>query len=1106
MTVKAQPILAHVQRLAHGSEEISDRTLLGKFLAGDGEAFAQLVGRYGPMVLAVCKRLTGDTRCDDAFQATFLALSRRAKSLKGTDSLAGWLHAVARNAARKVIRDEARHRASSSLKETTANTPSPPDELSARELLAVLDEEVTRLPDVYRLPLLLCFWQGLTQEQAAARLGWSAGSVKGRLERGRGRLANRLSRRGYGLNALLLVPVGAAEVSADLQAATAKLPAGNASASLVRLAASLTSQSTFRKPAVLLFVGSVLIATVAAAGSLGRRPVEAVDDAKPLATPTAAQTDIYGDPLPPGAVGRLGTMQMRSGDTTLLPDGRTVVIAARNGVLRWWDIGTGKLVQTKAIGDSSRFTDSIIISSDGKTLATLNFGVWTFWDVESSTPVETWTQPKANWQYPVYWDGQLFAVFRNDDFRVLTWDRQLGKERSYTFPRILQEFDSSVHALISPDRKWLVGLGGQDEVFGIVDLATCELRQRLAVKHATTSVFTADSKQLIVCDVELRPGNNPQANRRPFSTIRFFDVLTGREIRHLRPIEDYFYSLSLSPDGKKLACCFSDNSVVLDADSGRTINGFQGRPAGARWTPDGRTLILDFGYRLRIWNTADWTERFPRPGDLDSTPVGAVSPDGKLFASGGWMAQTITLWDLNSQRIVRELPLKGDERYVRGLNFSDKGRVLTASQANGYHQWWDVGTGQLLGESDLRTKSRFPRDLVGSYVTQDKKRVVEMETYPDGREKNTRITVRDSATGRVLQAGDFIGESRQAIWYENGSEFIAAFPKSGLKRLRVSDAAILWQAASAQPGFVASTPNGELVAARKQSPVEENPSAVGVWESATGTEVASIKLNRADHFALSADCRRLVTTDVDSVHVWDLASENELLRYALPDAYLERYPHGTMGDGNRTAVRGLALTPDGRRAVTTMRDGTGLVWDIDARANSDRAVMTAAEKDLEKYWSDLGSDNGRVAYAAVWRLSETRTDSLVAFVRKKLHPIAPADPVLVAKWIEKLDDSKYSVREQASRELESLGWLAFPALRTILSTNTSAEVRRRANALLSKIRPMNSADLQGIRAVHILVRVGTDEARQILNDLTRGVVDHPVTRAAQSGVDGSSSR
>src|SRR5207253_261625 len=126
--------------------------------------------------------------------------------LHGT--LSAWLFGVARRVALKARTAERRR----SQRETRAGTRSnrsaePADELTARELLAALDEELARLPMDYREPLLLCYWQGLTQDQAAHRLGCTAGAIKGRLERGRARLAERMRRRGFGPEALLVVPV-----------------------------------------------------------------------------------------------------------------------------------------------------------------------------------------------------------------------------------------------------------------------------------------------------------------------------------------------------------------------------------------------------------------------------------------------------------------------------------------------------------------------------------------------------------------------------------------------------------------------------------------------------------------------------------------------------------------------------------------------------------------------------------------------------------------------------------------------------------------------------------------------------------------------------------
>src|SRR5262249_7411733 len=157
----------------------------------------------------VCRRTLGDAHAaEDAAQATFLVLARRAAAVRPPERLAAWLYGVARHLALKCRRADARRR----RREAAAvgrTSPDPLAEVSARDRLWLLDAEVARRPEASRLPVLLCGLEGLSQEEAARRLGWTPGSVKGRLERGRARLHARLARRGIALSASL----GAAAVS-----------------------------------------------------------------------------------------------------------------------------------------------------------------------------------------------------------------------------------------------------------------------------------------------------------------------------------------------------------------------------------------------------------------------------------------------------------------------------------------------------------------------------------------------------------------------------------------------------------------------------------------------------------------------------------------------------------------------------------------------------------------------------------------------------------------------------------------------------------------------------------------------------------------------------
>src|SRR5262249_43948666 len=182
----AQPV-HHLQRLATASDPAADAELLERFiLQRDEAAFTELVGRYGPMVRRTCRRLLADGHAaEDCVQATFLVLARKAASIRRRESLAAFLPGLACRAARKASAAPAPRGPAEALGQAADPHPDPLSELTARELMTALDEEVGRLPEVYRLPVVLCCLEGLSLEEAARRLGWTPGSVKGRLERGR---------------------------------------------------------------------------------------------------------------------------------------------------------------------------------------------------------------------------------------------------------------------------------------------------------------------------------------------------------------------------------------------------------------------------------------------------------------------------------------------------------------------------------------------------------------------------------------------------------------------------------------------------------------------------------------------------------------------------------------------------------------------------------------------------------------------------------------------------------------------------------------------------------------------------------------------------------
>jgi RNA polymerase sigma factor (sigma-70 family) len=192
-------------------KSLSDKELLGRFFRDKADAaFSTLVERHGPLVFGACRRILNDANdAEDAFQATFLVLVRKGATLRDPERLASWLYGVAYRTARKV-RAKAALRTKSERQ--AGEMPTKSDDKSNRdmtyeELQAVLDEEISKLPEKYALPLVLCYLEGKTNAQAAAQLGWPEGSISRRLSRARELLRSRLARRGMAMSVALIAAV-----------------------------------------------------------------------------------------------------------------------------------------------------------------------------------------------------------------------------------------------------------------------------------------------------------------------------------------------------------------------------------------------------------------------------------------------------------------------------------------------------------------------------------------------------------------------------------------------------------------------------------------------------------------------------------------------------------------------------------------------------------------------------------------------------------------------------------------------------------------------------------------------------------------------------------
>lgn len=274
----------------------SDGELLQQFAAGTGEAaefaFAALVDRHGPMVRRVARAILRDAHhADDAFQATFFVLSRKAGSLRVTGSLGPWLHGVTCRVASCLRSAESRRRRKERLageKAPTAVTDRTGDDLGP-----ALHEEIHSLPDRFRTAVVLCLLQGLTQEQAAQRLGWPPGTVRSRLARGRSLLQGRLVRRGLAPAAALLSATGAADALAvpsaeSLARAVLAYRSGTSSAGFFSPRAIEVSSHVLRSLSMTRFKVAAMLVVTLTAGVTGFRVFALQNDDEPAPAARAA--------------------------------------------------------------------------------------------------------------------------------------------------------------------------------------------------------------------------------------------------------------------------------------------------------------------------------------------------------------------------------------------------------------------------------------------------------------------------------------------------------------------------------------------------------------------------------------------------------------------------------------------------------------------------------------------------------------------------------------------------------------------------------------------------------------------------------------------------
>jgi WD40 repeat protein len=805
-------------------------------------------------------------------------------------------------------------------------------------------------------------------------------------------------------------------------------------------------------------------------------------------------TDAHGDPLPPHAVARIGTIRLRH----------------------------------------AAYVSSLAFSPDGKRIASTT--IWFdagVWDARTgqSLAFRTRRRKQGLFRASVSPDGSLFAG--------RTGEGELGVQEALG-GKFLRRFSAKKECceglVFSGDNHWLASAADDGNTF-LWNLQSGKLAHQFKAKPRDTfdrfcHAFTPDGGVFIQARAD---------------DITFWNVQTGKVIRRIdsKKEREWPGGAAVSPDGKLLAIRIAYGPVDLwEIKTGRHVRRVANRrnEAGPVFSPDGKHIVTgQTAGAIHFWEveTGKPARSLTMPAEEHPTSL-AFSPDGKLLASGG-SDHAIHLWDLASGKEL--LPVKHRLGGTPSVRFLADGKTLLA---------------QCLYEVNRRDATIDPRlsfwDLQGRFVRQAK--VVPERAHVHGLSRDGRtvaygvgpnwgfmfrpvpngplqssIRLCDAASGKELvkvdqvpcQIHDFTfspddrfllvnafnaGPNKDdyhhidtlQIWKRKSDtslEKMADLPmRSFLSGYCVSPDS-QWVVVTSRPGYrfhdcetgkmirsypdtpgsvVAVSPSGRTLVSRDTKDARVGK-VVLVWEKATGKPICKLdcKPGQTDWAPLvvSPDGQFVAgCLDREVIALWDAFTGKQLGKL----------------DGHRGDIHSLAFSPDGRFLVSASADTTILLWDWKKKLPKSSANVKWAAQRLEQLWHDLQASDPQRAYRAISALVRAPGQA-IDLLRKTPRPASMDRKI--KQWIDELDSDRFQVRESASKELANLVERAEASLRRALARPPSVEAQRRVTRLLDRLPTAapHPTTLATVRSLELLEMINTPEARKFIDELSRGTGD-----------------
>ncbi len=830
--------------------------------------------------------------------------------------------------------------------------------------------------------------------------------------------------------------------------------------------------------------------------------------------PIQQPVDRFEDPLPAGATARFGTVRWRHSHDLLClalsSDGKLLVTGTYAGEVSLWYANSGVLIAQLA--KRSGNISAVAISPDGKTVVAggdlhdwdgqHGIDVWenvgddkqrTHQQLKSSLFVRTGLAAALAFSP----NGQYLAIGCGDGPNppILVWDLQKGE----VVHQLVGHTSSVRTVAFSPDGKQLATADGTTSV-RLWDLKTG--KQTASLEGDPTSVgalaYSPDGKTLATV------GHNTISTPK---TLTLWDVAAKR-LRQRIPFATLSLSVAFSRDGKQVAVGGYSEIHLRNADDGKAIRTFPiwgGSVHSLAFSPNGKTLFAGTGANAASrWNVATGTEVDPLPAHASPIESVAFTPDGKKILSRA-TDSTIRIWDAKTSEQVHMMPYNvrqfcggsHSQPQVHRLAVSPNGEMFATvgykEKGPDFIQLADVASGKKLVEltGALTCAVSFAsngKDLIAGnneglhlWNLEQRKRS-DAFPFPKGHPREWLM----------YHGVFFLGDSR----------VILAGGRHGISLLNRDSGKVVMQVDGCdwEVGSLALSGDGRLFAANPPTnwPLAQMP--VCIWETATGRLVQTLKGTDVDkpatphtftsslaQVALSPDGRFLATAGLREkvVRLFDVLTGKQVAKFT----------------GHLGGVTCVAFSPDGSQIVSGSADTTLLLWDV-RKYTQPLAKTSLDAAALERLWDDLASDDAARAFRAMDSLAAAG-DQTVAMLRNKLKPATLPAKEDVARLIRELDARLFAVRDKAHSELARLGELVETELQAARNNKPLLQTERLLDELLAGVRPwVKSRDtLRALRAVALLTRFGTADARGLLETLAGGVEQARLTREARTALE-----